>query len=337
MIINFYPMDIAGCGFYRMIQPAKILKDEFNCDVFVSFLINEKDQTSPDFDLAVLQRPSSEGVLPAVFNMVKQNVKIMFDVDDWIFGIPEWSPAYEHYNHEVVQENFKIMFGFAQGIITTNNYLANKLKQFNKNIYVFPNYLDFELWDGFLKHKYNQKRNPAEIVIGWHGSETHEKDILLQADSIIRILKEFENVKFKCVGWDIRKMEVFEQVKHKIIYQRGTYPTKFGNLLWDFDIGIAPLLDCEFNRCKSPIKYLEYSALKIPCVASPVRPYSDEIGKEYIRGILSDDFYYDLKHLIQSENLRKSIGRFAYDYVKENYNIKNHISELNNIFEGVVK
>jgi O-antigen biosynthesis protein len=337
MKINFYPMDIYGCGFYRMLQPAKALKEICNTDVYVSFLINEKDQTAPEFDIAVLQRPSLEGVLPAVFNMLNKGVKILFDVDDWIFEIPEWSPAAEHYNHEVVRQNFKVMFEFAHGIITTNYYLAKKLLMFNKNIIQFPNYLDFDIWDGFLKNKLNNKKNPDEIIIGWHGSETHEKDILLQADSIIRILKEFENVKFKCVGWDIRKIEVFESVKHKIIYQRGTYPTKFGNLLRDFDIGIAPLLDCEFNRCKSPIKYLEYSALKIPCVASPVRPYSDEIGTDYTRGVLSDEFYFDLKHLVQSKNLRKAIGNYAYDYVKENYNINNHILEFKNMLENVKK
>lgn len=38
---------------------------------------------------------------------------------------------------------------------------------------------------------------------------------------------------------------------------------------------VAPLLDNEFNHCKSAIKYLECSALGIPLFASRMLPYSD--------------------------------------------------------------
>jgi len=42
-----------------------------------------------------------------------------------------------------------------------------------------------------------------------------------------------------------------------------------------FDIGVAPLVDSEFNRLKSDIKLLEYLALGIAPVMSNLDPYSD--------------------------------------------------------------
>lgn len=336
MKINFYPMDIYGCGFYRMLQPAKVLKEK-GIDVVCKYYISEKDFTNPEFDIAILQRPTHKEILNTVVRMLDKGIKLLLDIDDWIFGIPESSPAYEYYMHPVIRNNMMLMMNFATGIITTNNYLANLLKPYNKTIYVFPNYLDFDLWNEFLKYKYNQKKDNLNIIIGWHGSDTHKDDLTLQAESIIKILKEFDNVYFKCVGYDVRRIKEFREVSDKIIFENGTYPTRFGNLLWNFDIGIAPLTDCDFNRSKSPVKYLEYSALKIPCIASPVRPYADEIGNYLSRGVLSTDFYFDLKQLILSKNLRKTIGMNAYDYVRENYNINNHILDYKNLLEGVIK
>ncbi len=45
----------------------------------------------------------------------------------------------------------------------------------------------------------------------------------------------------------------------------------------DCDIFIAPLIDNQFNRCKSAIKYLEYSALGVPGVYSRLSPYSSVV------------------------------------------------------------
>ncbi len=38
-------------------------------------------------------------------------------------------------------------------------------------------------------------------------------------------------------------------------------------------IGLAPLADTEFNRYKSDLKWLEYTALGLPVVASDLEPY----------------------------------------------------------------
>ena len=47
--------------------------------------------------------------------------------------------------------------------------------------------------------------------------------------------------------------------------------------LLNSDIAILPLKDDLFNRCKSAIKWVEYSSLGIPSVAVNIPPYSPEI------------------------------------------------------------
>lgn len=45
----------------------------------------------------------------------------------------------------------------------------------------------------------------------------------------------------------------------------------------DLDIGLAPLLDSEFNRCKSVLKHYEYSMVGAATLASRVPPYDGEV------------------------------------------------------------
>jgi len=48
-----------------------------------------------------------------------------------------------------------------------------------------------------------------------------------------------------------------------------------------FDIGIAPLSDTPFSRARSAIKVLEYAALGIPAVATPLPEYVGWLGSGY--------------------------------------------------------
>jgi len=44
-----------------------------------------------------------------------------------------------------------------------------------------------------------------------------------------------------------------------------------------WQIAVAPLRDTPFNRCKSDLKFLEYSALGLPGIFSDVVPYSQSV------------------------------------------------------------
>jgi hypothetical protein len=78
-----------------------------------------------------------------------------------------------------------------------------------------------------------------------------------------------------------------------------------------FDLGIAPLVDNAFNRLKSDIKVLEYTAMGLPVVASSVEPYSDAD-----QAILCNpsEWYPTLRTLIQDQGAlaaKKSATRDA--------------------------
>ena len=87
-------------------------------------------------------------------------------------------------------------------------------------------------------------------------------------------------------------------------------------------IGIAPLADTRFNRCKSWLKPLELSALGIPWVASPREEYERLHRKG--AGVLADTprrWYRELKRLQESPALRAELSAAGRE-VAEGYRLE---------------
>jgi len=103
-----------------------------------------------------------------------------------------------------------------------------------------------------------------------------------------------------------------------------TYPLKLASL--HLDIGLCPLDKTDFNRAKSPLKWSEYSAMRVPSVVSKLEPYG--CVTDYETGLIADDedeFYNKLCELIDNAELRKKITANAFDKNYEEYNLDKNI------------
>ncbi len=93
-----------------------------------------------------------------------------------------------------------------------------------------------------------------------------------------------------------------------------------------FDIGIAPLIDCNFNRSKSNLRWLEYSALKIPTVATGISHFNQSIDSGetgfLIHGNNMNLWQNTLEMLINEPTIREHVGRNAYKRVKKDFNVQ---------------
>lgn len=89
----------------------------------------------------------------------------------------------------------------------------------------------------------------------------------------------------------------------------------------NWDIGLAPLLDTVYNRCKTDNKFREYGACGIAGIYSAIPPYTASVQHE-ITGLLTenteDAWYHALKRLILEEVLRKSIAGNARKWISKN-------------------
>ncbi len=79
--------------------------------------------------------------------------------------------------------------------------------------------------------------------------------------------------------------------------------------LVEFDVGIAPLSDIEFNRSRSNVKLKEYAAARVAWLASPIGPYAD-MGERQGGRLVADDRWHDeLVRLIEKPKDRRKLAK----------------------------
>lgn len=275
--------------------------------------------------------------------------KLVVDLDDNLFEVKPDQPAWEQgYRPGGKARAYAGAFisQAAALIVSTEplkEYYEKYLKEvfgLEKPIFVFPNYNDVADFRHIPEEKHKDK-----IVIGWQGSTTHTKDLKMVVPALGNILNKYPNVHLEFLGGIPEKdvAYLFKDLEDNV-YDRisiigghpawDKYPELLASMKWD--IGIAPLVNDEFNRGKSHIKWMEYAMYQIPCVASKVYPYSTNIKpKTGFLATNTKDWTYKLEKLIKNPGLRKDVGWKAYDYIEKNLQYKDHADEYQEILNKI--
>lgn len=253
------------------------------------------------------------------------------EIDDNLFDVPSYNIASGPYkpNSEmewVAQKQIEV----SDAIICSTQFLIDKMATLfpDKPAYLIPNAIDFDLWDNIPADPDFPVKEEGEIRIGYTGCANHRNDLEMIKDPLIAILKEFPHVKLfttpqrdpegAFLGWGLPNVACVNKW-----VQIDKYPGFLKG--WNIDIGIAPLLDNDFNRAKSNLRWLEYSALKVPCVASKVFPFKKSIINDQ-DGLIcnsSEQWYAALRSLIVDAGRRTRIGNSAYERVKKDFSMEN--------------
>lgn len=213
------------------------------------------------------------------------------------------------------------VIAMADLVTVTTQELGKEYRKYRPKgaIAVMPNMIDFKRW---LPMKEN---DTDEIRIGWQGGSAHFGDLLMIADDLIKISEKYKNVKFVFMGiqYDALMNQLGDRVEwHPWHGDIATYPLIVRDL--KLDIGLCPIEDTKFNRGKSPLKWEEYSAMKIPSVVSNT-VYGHEVshGKTGMIASNKGDWFKYIEQLILDEPLRKEMAQKAYDRVNYKFNLNN--------------
>jgi glycosyltransferase involved in cell wall biosynthesis len=332
-----FQADDGGCGYYRIKLPYNRIPG-----VKITGTMYAEDIKSIP-EVMILQR---QYLAPVFNNMLwaKQHGTVcIYEIDDDLFHIePTNIMAHKAYNLTPnVKDNMMDYIRNVDALTVSTEYLATEMRRYTKApVYVLPNSLDFSVWN---RHYKSRQRVMAEkdgrVVIGWAGSSSHLGDFAVCVDALVHILETMPNVYVKFVGENFGKFDEFKHLQHKVISDGWQSPDGFGQSLAEFDIGIIPLADNIFNRSKSNIKFLEYSAMGIPTIASDMEPYKEiEQGKTGFK--VSDrfkDWKKALMDLIGNEELRHHIGQNARQYVMERYDIDKNYHMWEEVLNAVKK
>ncbi|MGD9945886.1 MAG: glycosyltransferase, partial [Burkholderiaceae bacterium] len=98
-----------------------------------------------------------------------------------------------------------------------------------------------------------------------------------------------------------------------------------------WDIGIIPLLDDEFNRSKSSLKFLEYAALEMAIVCSDVPAYAGVARHEVNALVVSNTreaWYEAVRELIEDEGKRRRLAEAATAQLKSQHTLEHNAAGL---------
>ena len=332
---------------YRVLHQMEQLNANF-LETDTYFYLNFEPIIVRNYRVIIFFRcPWTEKVEEAITLGKSLNKKILFDIDDLVFdtkytNIIPYVKSLSTKDKEIYDNGVKLMgktLKLCEGAITTTDALAKELRNYVSYVFVNHNVASEEMWklsQNALINKENKKKDDHIIIGYFSGSITHNPDIEMIKQPIIKILREFKNVQLLLLG--ILDFPNFLRDFHSqiLIKNFGNY-TELPDFISNVDINIAPIESNIFNEAKSENKWVEAAMVKVPTVASNFGAFKQVIQHNETGLLCSNinDWYISLKNLIVNENLRKAIGEKAYDVCKERYNTIKTGKKLSNFINSI--
>ena len=257
----------------------------------------------------------------------KKRAKLIYDFDDaiWLYNISEANKKFDWLKKP--HKTSKII-SYADLVIAGNRFLADYAKQFNNHVFIVPTTINTE------EYKPSKTQVNSKICIGWSGSVTTIEHFKYAIPFLRTIRQKYkDDIVFKVIGDAAFRNE--ELGITGIAWKKENEIAELNT----FDIGIMPLPDTEWARGKCGLKGLQYMALEIPTIMSPVGVNS-EIIKDGENGFLAaaeNEWVEKISRLIESEALRKSMGKKGRDTVFSKYSYDAQKDVYLDIFEKLLK
>ncbi|MGB3209241.1 MAG: glycosyltransferase [Desulforhopalus sp.] len=294
---------------YRCYNPAQAFSTAgINADVTTIGMVSL--QVIDRYDLIIFHRPSMSKRLEKLVERAKQRrCVIVADFDDLIFNpdYAEQSPRFLNQQNllNAIKASFKkkydALFLFDHFSVSTSP-LADEIKKIRpfSDVSVVHNYLS-DIW---LQHAHQSRlrKSKGKRITYLPGTNSHHHDFKLVQNILSRFLSENPDAILRIVGpLIIRKQKFQSHQLERIPYV--PYPMLPG-LIHDSWVTIAPLVDTDFNNCKSGLKYFESAIFGVPVIASPIddmqRLKSEalhlaETPQQWLKTLnqLSDKTYYE--------------------------------------------
>lgn len=248
---------------------------------------------------------------------------LIVDFDDAI-----WLPPKQSTNAWLKTLRFYPKLSFlckwAYKVSCGNYFLAQYAQQYNPNTYLIPTTLDTT-----KQHNQTKQHTPkTPIIIGWTGSHT-----------TLAYLTPFYPV--------LEQLSLRYQIEFRVIANQKpqtnlpfvrfipwSSETEIADLL-AFDIGVMPLTDTPWEQGKCGFKALQYMSLGIPAVVSPVGVNTAIIqhAQNGFVATTNQDWIIYLSQLIESVQLRTTIGRAGQITVQERFSKISQTSAFLQLFQ----
>jgi glycosyltransferase involved in cell wall biosynthesis len=261
------------------------------------------------YDAVVLQKRLVSRVELLVLRSVAR--RLIYDVDDAVMYASNGD------DHPRRRGRFAATVKAADLVVCGNQFLADEASRETDRILVVPTCINTDVYRPGLKTAASQT-----VTIGWTGSRSTNAYL----NQIFHPLCQMHGpVEIKIIsdtvdGFDFSRLghvpHVFVPWSPKSeILEAAT-----------FDLGLMPLPQNRWTQGKCGFKALQYMALGIPAVCSPVGVNRDIIhdGVDGLFAATLQDWFPVISRLLKDSFLREAIGRAGRRRVEETFSLATH-------------
>ena len=268
----------------------------------------------PGYDYVFVHREAAP-LGPPVFEWLIAKVlgkKLIYDFDDaiWLTNTSEANQlaARLKWHHKVAS-----ICRWAYKNSCGNSYLASYARQFNPSTVVNPTTID-------TVHLHNRVRDQTtaeRLVIGWTGTHSTLKYLGQIVPVLEKLEKEGLNFEFRVISNQSPALAL-----RSLVFLPWCKDTEIADLL-GFHVGLMPLEDDLWAKGKCAFKALQYMALGIPPLVSPVGMNTEvvEHGRNGYVCATAAEWEASLRQLLADAALRQRLGRAARTTIEERYSV----------------
>lgn len=339
--VAHFKLKPSGCYWYRVQRPMLTLEASG-----VKLHTIELDKDVEGFD--DINSFQFYGAFPFSMGKVLKSLKesgkkIIYDSDDALDLIDLSNPFYYNVKKDAgsVDEVLRHTDHVTVSTPAMKRYMSTKT---SLPITVIPNTYTPEEW--------TFPRPIREgIRIGFSGSATHVKD-LIDIIPVIETLQKKYDITFLILGFGQTDYQTWykefsflatEEAKEDLIeldkrlsrikfewvsfVPQEQFPSTLINMA--LDIGLCPLIDTPFNRCRSACKAMEYTLAGAVALASDLEPYQNDKNSVLIK---NGEWEETIERFIKDKELRESTLKSHMEWTKENRINETNLEALKSIY-----
>ena len=340
MKVGFFEHQKSGCYLYRIKHPM----DLFQGNGIQTSLIHLNEDMDDDIQTYQVYGASPFSMDKVLKWMKDEKRKIIYDSDDALDLIDLTNPFYYQVKKDLSSVTEKL--SYADEVTCSTLEMAKYLREkTDKPITVIPNTYNAAEWT-FPRPKREGLR------IGFAGSPTHVQDLLIVLPAIKNLQKKydftfilfgfskndsyqewFKAQRYSATEECLKDLIEFDKILSEIKFEwvpfvdYDLYPAVLTNMA--LDIGLCPLKDTPFNRCRSACKAMEYTLSGALALASDLPPYQEDKSSIRVKDVDWEDV---IETMIKHPDVRDNFRKGFLNWIKENRNISTQLDTLKKVY-----
>lgn len=250
---------------------------------------------------------------------------VIFDFDDAIYRL-HTSAANRWFGWLKFPRKTAAICRLSTHVTVGNAFLADYARQHNPNVTIIPSSVDTERY-----RPIDRNGQASRPIIGWTGSSTSQTHLEMFAPVLRELLG--------CRDVELRVLSDRQPVLPGVRYTwRPWSPRTEAEEVGQFDIGIMPMPDDPWARGKCAFKALQYMAMGVPAVCSPVGTNTEVVGHG-VNGMLAAtprDWLDQLGALLDDADLRQRLGAAGRETVERKYSMRSSAALLGQVIRNAV-